>query len=102
MPLPTSVAIALETSLVPLAYAKARTSANNNSSISPSAVGARRAVPLRRDRAAAGGASAGGAAVAVHPSDDSATGQQGEIELVDGLWHGTFDGQVEHLIEVAV
>src|SRR2546426_10546532 len=54
------------------------------------------------DHAAAGGAGAGGAAVAVQPRDDLATGQQGEIELVDGLRQRAIHRQVQHLVEVAV
>src|SRR2546428_11763186 len=54
------------------------------------------------DHAAAGGSGAGGAAIAVQPCDDLTTGQQGEIELLDGLRQRAVHRQGPHLIEVAI
>src|SRR3989442_5330868 len=52
------------------------------------------------DHAAAGGSGAGGAAITVQPCDDLTTGQQGEIELLDGLRQRAVHRQGQHLIHV--
>src|SRR3989454_5450924 len=54
------------------------------------------------DHAAAGGSGAGGAAITVQPCDDLTTGQQGEIELLDGLRQRAVHRQGPPLIEGAV
>ncbi len=55
-----------------------------------------------RQTPAAGGAEAGGAAVAVVPQADGPGGQGGQIEVLNGLGQARKQGQVQGLVEVAV